>query len=288
MSIDLRDVPQDAEVKPESVSLDVVRLAPTNPYVPFPREDVEISVNDRFERCVRMHRDREALRTTTESLTYEQLNRLSNRVARALCDGSSSLADPVCVIASHGVVSIVGFLAVLKAGKIFVPIDPSWPDERLARVVSETGGLLIVSDRANKARLESLIRNARILTIEGVEPDVPTGDLALEVKSESTAAIYFTSSSTGRPKAWSTRTAIFCTVHFATPTVAIFRAPIALRWLRLLPSPRRSPTSSALCSMGDACFPIRLKTKGCKSCRCGSSARKPQSIIQYRLSFDAL
>ena len=68
---------------PEQEAIQAKCFHPTGTYVEFPIEDVEASIPARFEKIVRQHADRIAVKTETRVATYSQLNDMANRFARA-------------------------------------------------------------------------------------------------------------------------------------------------------------------------------------------------------------
>ena len=65
-------------------------------------------------------------------LTYDELDRLSNQVARALLAQGVAPGDRVGILAPKSAASVVAVFGVLKAGACYVPLDPKSPAARLA------------------------------------------------------------------------------------------------------------------------------------------------------------
>src|SRR5215831_13392833 len=101
------------------------------PFVEFRREETELSVPHHFERQVVQYPDKLAVKTTTREISYADLNKTSNRLARAIADSCGVANEPIAMVLEHGAPSVIGFLAILKAGKICVPLDPAYPPVRL-------------------------------------------------------------------------------------------------------------------------------------------------------------
>jgi amino acid adenylation domain-containing protein len=81
-------------------------------------------------------------------LTYQELDRLSSKVARALLRLGVAPGDRVALLAPKSAASVVGLYGVLKAGACYVPLDPKAPAERLGYVVRDSGAAVIVADEA--------------------------------------------------------------------------------------------------------------------------------------------
>jgi len=88
-------------------------------------EEVEQSAPDRFEKVVAAHSNRLAIKTAKHAVTYDALNKAANRVARVILEKCGDSDTPVVVIFDHDVPILVAILAVLKAGKTCVVLDPS-------------------------------------------------------------------------------------------------------------------------------------------------------------------
>ena len=119
------------------------RVQPTNPFVMFGTEDVEGSVPARFEQQVRLHSGRVAVKTAAHVLTYDELNHAANRIAHAILERRGPGPEPVALILEHGAMMVAGLLGVLKAGKFYVPLDPSYPPSRLAYMLEDSEASLV-------------------------------------------------------------------------------------------------------------------------------------------------
>ncbi|MEU7056929.1 amino acid adenylation domain-containing protein [Streptomyces sp. NPDC046197] len=138
-------------------------------------------------------------------LTYRQLNERANQLAHHL--GSVVRVRPndlVALVVDKSELMIVAILAVWKTGAAYVPIDPGYPDERIAFMLQDTGARLVVTNEAHGERLRALKAGAapRVLNIERLPlDDQPTGNPVTAVTSTDLAYAIYTSGTTGRPKA---------------------------------------------------------------------------------------
>src|SRR3990170_6090751 len=174
---------------------------PSGSFIEFKKENVEQSIPDRFEETVRKYSDRIATKTATCTLTYEELNKGANRVARAILCEQGQGAEPVVVLFEHGIQPISAILGVLKAGKFYVPIDPSFPHGRIASILKDSGARLIVTNRQNFSLARELTNSmSQLLDVETIDADVSDQDLCLSLSPQDLACIMYTSGSTGDPK----------------------------------------------------------------------------------------
>ncbi|HEX2223728.1 MAG TPA: amino acid adenylation domain-containing protein, partial [Thermoanaerobaculia bacterium] len=142
---------------------------------------------------------------TGESLTYRELDRRANFLAeylRMLGVGPEVL---VGVLMERSVEVVVAMLAVWKAGGVYVPLDPSYPEERLAAMLEDTSLAIVLTQEELAARLPW---SAGFVVAVDTEWDrislgsgEPFGDsLQTGAEPENLAYVIFTSGSTGRPK----------------------------------------------------------------------------------------
>jgi amino acid adenylation domain-containing protein len=81
-------------------------------------------------------------------LSYAELDRLSNQVARALLAQGVAPGDRVGILAPKSAASVVAQFGVLKAGACYVPLDPKSPAGRLAVIMADSGIAVVLADRA--------------------------------------------------------------------------------------------------------------------------------------------
>src|SRR6185436_13854730 len=94
-------------------------------FVPFPRTALEQSIGARFEAQARRGPDRLAVKHGATAWTYAQLDAAANRVARAILAARGPGAEPVGLVLEQGAWLVAAILGALKAGKIYVPLDPA-------------------------------------------------------------------------------------------------------------------------------------------------------------------
>ncbi|WP_158306033.1 non-ribosomal peptide synthetase [Azospirillum sp. B510] len=163
-------------------------------------------VRDLFEAAVRRTPDAIAVRSGGEALTYAQLDARANRLADHLRARGAFPDRFVGVALERSCAIAVALLAVNKAGAAYVPLDPTHPPERNARILAECGaGILITQDR-----LAPTFRGTapELVVIDRGPPGVenrPDSDPELCVRPDHRvpdhiAYVLFTSGSTGQPK----------------------------------------------------------------------------------------
>jgi N-(5-amino-5-carboxypentanoyl)-L-cysteinyl-D-valine synthase len=162
------------------------------------------TLHELFERVAARQPDEVAIACGGRRLIYRELNERSNQLAHRLRAtvplGRDNL---VALVMEKTELTVVALLAVWKAGAAYVPIDPGYPDERIAFMLGDTGARLVVADEAYVQRLRRLADgSAPVLAVEDPAPDERNRDnLAVPVGPDDLAYAIYTSGTTGRPKA---------------------------------------------------------------------------------------
>src|SRR5947208_6785403 len=161
-------------------------------------------VHELFEERVRAHPDAIAAVHGDRHWTYRQLNGGANQLARALLARGLGREGIVAVVTERNLDWMAAVLAIFKAGGAYLPIEPHFPADRIARMLSRAGCRLILTERGSTATLDRALDSlsgVQTLFIDAAyEEDHADGDLGVDVAPDQLAYIYFTSGSTGEPK----------------------------------------------------------------------------------------
>ena len=90
-------------------------------------------------------------------LSYQELDQLSNKVARALLRLGVAPGDRVGILAPKSAASLIGIYGVLKAGACYVPLDPKAPAQRLSYVAEDSGTAVIIADEMSTLQAAALV-----------------------------------------------------------------------------------------------------------------------------------
>jgi len=172
---------------------------PSGAFVVFPKEEVEQSIGTRFERQVDLYPEHLALRTRAATYTYSELNQAANRVADALLRLRGQGQEPVGLLFDNGASFVVASLGALKAGKIQVPLDSTFPPARLRYMLEDSQASVLLTDNANLPLAQAFAPPA-LLNIEAVDARCSSANPGLALAPDSYVAVGYTSGSTGRPK----------------------------------------------------------------------------------------
>jgi amino acid adenylation domain-containing protein len=167
----------------------------------FPLEEIEQSIAERFEKQAAEHAGRIAISSGGSAMTYADLNAAANRLARAILDAGPD-AERVVLLFEQGIPVIVAVLAVLKAGKTYVPLDPGYPPARLAELLEDAQAGMILTSGRHLRRAEELAAGASrpVLDADAVDPATSGANLGLRIAPDAIAYMLYTSGSTGKPK----------------------------------------------------------------------------------------
>jgi amino acid adenylation domain-containing protein len=169
------------------------------PFVEFRSEETELSIPHRFERQAAKYPDELAIKAPTREITYGELNKSSNCLARAIIANRGEANEPIAMVLEHGPSSVIGFLAILKAGKICVPLNPANPPARLQYLVKDSqAGLVLEQGVTGRAGISDL--GFETIDIDALSAEFSDSNLNLDLGPESLATILYTSGSTGQPK----------------------------------------------------------------------------------------
>ncbi|WP_169829171.1 non-ribosomal peptide synthetase [Tsuneonella mangrovi] len=159
--------------------------------------DIEQSIAECFEQQVERTPHRLAVSDEQLSLTYEELNRLANRLAHTL---HSDAAGRVIVCIENGSTCVAAIIGVLKAGHAYVPVDPAFPESRNTYIVEDSQATVVVTNSRNLEMAENLSAgNARVINIDTL-PAGSDHNPEIDISPDALAYIVYTSGSTGKPK----------------------------------------------------------------------------------------
>ena len=161
-------------------------------------------VHQLFEERVRAHPDAIAAVHGERQWTYRQLDGCANQLARALLRRGLCREGVVAVVTERNLDWMAAVLAIFKAGGAYLPIEPHFPADRIARILSRAGCRLVMTERGSTARLDQALGSpseVETLFIDAAYREGHAdGDLGVEVAPGQLAYIFFTSGSTGEPK----------------------------------------------------------------------------------------
>ncbi len=145
--------------------------------------------------------DAVAVISSGRRLTYRELDKRSNQLARYLQHlgvGPEVLAG---IAVERSLEMIVGLLAILKAGGAYVPIDPGFPQQRIAMMIEDSQAHVILATERTKALLPEIASSVVLIDSDLSEVATkPANHVTSATDGENLAYVIYTSGSTGKPK----------------------------------------------------------------------------------------
>ncbi len=163
-----------------------------------------LCIHHRFEGTAEHFSDKTALVYHNEKLTYAELNHEANRLAHHLLQSGLRLETPVGIALERSPQLVIALLAVLKAGGVYIPVDPYYPEERIAYIIEDAGMEWLITQSALADRMKtSGVSNVILIDKPNLRKkldSMPTENPSLGLHAGQLAYIIYTSGSTGRPK----------------------------------------------------------------------------------------
>ncbi|MGH3863867.1 non-ribosomal peptide synthetase, partial [Actinokineospora sp.] len=168
-----------------------------------PAATAELSADtlpEMFARQAAATPDATAVTCGAESLTYAELAAAANRVARALIAAGVGPEDRVALLLPRSIEQIVALLAVVTAGAAYVPVDPTYPADRVRHVLDEAGPALLITTGDLDAPWAGpvLLLDDRLADFD--PGPVTDADRRAPLRQAHPAYVIYTSGSTGKPK----------------------------------------------------------------------------------------
>ncbi|WP_019931216.1 non-ribosomal peptide synthetase [Nocardia sp. BMG111209] len=144
---------------------------------------------------------------SVRELTYRELDEASSRLARELIDRGVGAGDVVAIGIARSPESVLAIWSVAKTGAAYVPVDPAYPADRIAHIVSDSGAVLGLTTAAHRPALGAgvpwLVLDDGVASVSiAARPAHPISyaDRTRPVTEQHPAYVIYTSGSTGRPK----------------------------------------------------------------------------------------
>lgn len=161
----------------------------------------DVCIHTLFERQVARTPQAEAVSGSHDSLSYKELNNQASRLSQYLISKGVRPGTGVGVCLERSVNLVVSLLAVLKAGGIYIPLDPTYPAERLAYMLEDADVPFVISERSLTGKLQDyrghiICTDVDQAAVESMIADQPEPHTTVQAP----AYVIYTSGSTGTPK----------------------------------------------------------------------------------------
>jgi amino acid adenylation domain-containing protein len=154
-----------------------------------------------FEAQVRQTPDRIALLCGEEQITYRELNKRSNQLARFLHRAGVGPEIPVGVFMGRSLGTVIGLLGIFKAGGVYIPLDPAYPRERLSFMVENARVSIVLTTRQLREQVPG--HPAHVICLDSDWDAIAherEENFSSTAGADNLAYVIYTSGSTGQPK----------------------------------------------------------------------------------------
>jgi len=164
-------------------------------YADYPRNK---TIHQLFEEQVERTPEAVAVVSGGQQLTYQELNARANQLARTLREQGISADQRVAMRVERSLEMVVGVMGILKAGGAYVPIDPTYPADRQAYMLEDSGAKLLLTQRGCMMDVPC---TAHVVYVEDPISYHEDGTNVAAVNGPNDLAyVIYTSGSTGKPK----------------------------------------------------------------------------------------
>ena len=160
------------------------------------------TVIDGFRDQVMNYPEATAVFFEKECLSYRELDQRSNQLAHYLKRQGIMEGSLVAMCLERSLEMVIGILAIVKVGGAYVPIDPTYPEERIAYMLSDSDASMVLSLSADMLSIP-VDYKGQVVPLDDISvalSDCPTSALSVSILPDSLAYVIYTSGSTGRPK----------------------------------------------------------------------------------------
>jgi amino acid adenylation domain-containing protein len=160
-----------------------------------------VPIAERVRAHARQRPEAIAVSCANHVLTYADLDRRSSALAARLRRAGAAPGERVGICLDRTVELTVAILAVFKTGAAYVPLDPSYPQQRLDEMLQDSATCCVIADRVGAPCVADAIAPAAVLRVDAADDEPIEGSGGDVLRSaDSIAYVIYTSGSTGRPK----------------------------------------------------------------------------------------
>ena len=164
-------------------------------------DDHEASLASMFEEQVARYPDRFAVVSGDSRLTYGELNQAANSIAQIVLTRLGSAQATVALLFRPGAAIVAAILGVLKAGKFYVALDPSYPQPRTAYMLEDCEAKLLLTDTRHISLAKQLAQGGQeVVNCDNIDPSTAIANPNCSISGNTSAFLLYTSGSTGNPK----------------------------------------------------------------------------------------
>ena len=158
-----------------------------------------LTIIDKFKQCVNLYKNDTAIVDENGSLTYEEVDKISNNIAKNIIINNKCCSKIIAIDMKKSKEYIVTMLGVLKSGAAYMPLDEVYPKDRVSYMIENANVTLAITDDINRNNLNESIT---CFNYDDIKSFIDENNIELESyrNRNSNAYVMYTSGSTGRPK----------------------------------------------------------------------------------------
>ncbi|MCX4028170.1 amino acid adenylation domain-containing protein [Endozoicomonas sp. SM1973] len=168
--------------------------------------DEPICIHQLFEQIANQYPDTTAVVYGKQSVNYAVLNKMANRLAHYLVEQGVKPDNIVAICLERSIDLMIAILAILKAGGAYLPLDPTYPDERLNYMLEDSGVKQLITNKLLLDKLDCHHQHVVCIDEQDLQqllvnyPENNINPEAINLASHHLAYLIYTSGSTGLPK----------------------------------------------------------------------------------------
>ena len=168
-----------------------------NPNIGFPEDK---TIVDLFEEQVSQTPNNISVTLNNSTLTYKDLNEKANQLARYLIKNGIQKGDVIGIRVDKSFEMIIGILAIIKAGCTYLPINMSYPQDRVEYMLTDSNAKFLLTVDSMINDIDTPIRKITIDLSNSSIYCLDSSNLNIQISPEDLIYIIYTSGSTGKPK----------------------------------------------------------------------------------------
>lgn len=161
---------------------------------------VDKTLNGLIKEAVKQHAKKTAITFNGQSLTYQELNDRANQLAALLIQNKVGVGDKVGISSERSINTIISLLAIIKTGAAYMPLDTSYPKERIQSILENAKAKAVLIPKKYSDQVDSITNKLIIEELLEAAKKMPAKDVTVETGKHDLVYVLHTSGSTGRPK----------------------------------------------------------------------------------------
>ncbi|NTV89091.1 MAG: amino acid adenylation domain-containing protein, partial [Clostridiales bacterium] len=156
------------------------------------------TINELFEAAAEQKKNDVAVVFNEQTITYDELNKKANKIARLLREKGVKNNTIVAILAERSIEMIIGILAVIKAGGAYLPVDPEYPEDRIEYMLGDSKAEFMLIHNVDSGKLS--FAGEKILIADETSGYENESNLSNIARPDDAIYVIYTSGSTGKPK----------------------------------------------------------------------------------------